>query len=325
MPEQPYIPMVSLITPCYNCSAYLPRLLESVLAQNYPRLEHVFIDDGSTDNTHKVIESYRSQYEAKGISMVCRQQENQGPGGAVNHGLKLFTGEFVSMPDSDDFFYPNAISKAVQYFQLNPECGILQINNDLFWENDLQRPVGTTFQRRKYDNINDKSALLEGYLLEKYQVMASTGLMFRASAFLSINPKREIYPSRSGQNWQVMLPLIYFTELGLLEEVQGAILIRHNSHSHALPTTQDRIQRGIEHEKILQETLNSMCLPADRDLHFRRLLAIKYHRIRAKLYAKIGAWQKMRQNLSALKKLSASQFTDYGAYLYFLRSLVYKK
>lgn len=325
MPEHPYIPMVSLITPCYNCSAYLPRLIKSVLAQNYPKIEHIFIDDGSTDDTHEIIESYRDQYGAKGISMVCHRQENQGPGGAVNHGLKLFTGEFVSMPDSDDFFYPYAISNAVQFFQRRPECGILQMNNDLFSENDLQRPVGTTFQQRKYNNINDKSALLEGFLLEKYQVMASTGLMFRANAFLSINPKREIYPSRSGQNWQVILPLIYSTGLGLLEEVQGAIIIRLNSHSHALPTIRDRIQRGIEHEKILQETLTSMHLPADQNLHFRRLLAIKYHRIRAKLHAKTGAWKRMRQNLAALKKLSASKFTDYGAYLYFLRSLVYKK
>lgn len=334
MSEQTSCPMISILTPCYNTASFLPRLMDSILSQNYPpssyhgepRVEHILINDGSTDNTEEVILSYQSKYEEKGYRFIYRQQENQGLGGTINNAMKLFHGDFFTCPDPDDFYYPGAFANIMQYFHENPSCGVLQINNDMVPEHNLNHKICTTFQRRNYDpkHLKDKIALITGYVTNKYMTLPSTGLMIRTSEFLKINPKRDIFPSRVGQNWQLILPMLYYSELGLLEECQGALVVRMDSHSHALPNAKARLDRINEHEKILQATFDSMLLPRDMDKYFRNVIGVTYARIRAKLSAKIGNWADMRKNLKILSELNARKFGDLADYFYYLRSFVYR-
>lgn len=95
-------PLVSIITPCFNGEAYLDRYFSSVLQQTYQPLELIFINDGSTDRTAEIAENYRPRLEAKGIRFIYQAQENAGQAAALNRGLKLFTGEYLTWPDSDD-------------------------------------------------------------------------------------------------------------------------------------------------------------------------------------------------------------------------------
>ena len=96
--------LVSLITPCYNGEKHIGRLLNSILEQTYPNIEHYVIDDGSTDNTADVIKSYIEKYEAKGYSLTYVFQNNSGQSVAINNGLKLIKGEYLLWPDSDDYY-----------------------------------------------------------------------------------------------------------------------------------------------------------------------------------------------------------------------------
>jgi UDP-glucose:(glucosyl)LPS beta-1,3-glucosyltransferase len=102
---------VSIITPAYNCGMFIQRLFDSILIQTYNNIEMFVIDDGSTDNTRQVIEAYMPRFIDRGYSLKYVYQENQGPAGAINTGLKLINEDsYLVWPDSDDFYAcPDAI------------------------------------------------------------------------------------------------------------------------------------------------------------------------------------------------------------------------
>ena len=108
-------PLVSILTPMYNTEKYVHRLLDSVLAQDYPAIEMVVVDDGSTDGSRAVVESYVDRFAAKGYALRCFHQPNSGQSVAIKNGLQRVTGAYLAWPDSDDFYTtPDAISKMVR-------------------------------------------------------------------------------------------------------------------------------------------------------------------------------------------------------------------
>lgn len=98
--------LVSIITPCYNGAHLIPRLLDSVLAQDYPTVEMFVVDDGSTDTTIEVVDGYAPRFEAHGYTLRCLHREHQGQSAALSLGLKEVKGEYLLWPDSDDYFTP---------------------------------------------------------------------------------------------------------------------------------------------------------------------------------------------------------------------------
>jgi len=105
---------ISLITPCYNAEAHIGRCIESVVAQNYPGLEYIIIDGGSTDNTLFITEQYE-QHITRIIS-----EPDKGVYDAMNKGIQLATGEVVGVLNADDFFASENILKTIgNIFALN--------------------------------------------------------------------------------------------------------------------------------------------------------------------------------------------------------------
>ena len=95
-------PKVSIIIPCYRQGHYLPFTIDDALAQTYPNLEVIVINDGSDDNTEEIARRY-------GGKIRYHWQTNQGLSAARNTGLKLATGTYVHFLDSDDRLHPDAI------------------------------------------------------------------------------------------------------------------------------------------------------------------------------------------------------------------------
>ena len=110
-------PLVSIVKPCYNGESYLSRFFDSILNQTYSNLEVVLINDGSTDRTENVVNQYRSLFDKKGITLIYEFQKNAGQAAALNRGLKLFTGEYVTWLDSDDEILPDFIKKKVDFWK----------------------------------------------------------------------------------------------------------------------------------------------------------------------------------------------------------------
>lgn len=108
MQEKGVTGLVSVIIPCYNAAPYLAETIESALKQSYPQLEVIVVDDGSTDSSSQIIESF-SHY----ANFVPLRQPNSGVSAARNMGIQQARGEFIAFLDADDWMYPDNISRKV--------------------------------------------------------------------------------------------------------------------------------------------------------------------------------------------------------------------
>jgi glycosyltransferase involved in cell wall biosynthesis len=115
-------PRVSVIVPAYNAAVYLPHAIDSVLAQTFVDWEIVVVDDGSTDHTQSVVESYRPALAAK---LQYIHQSNHGLPAARNTGIKAARGEFIALLDADDVWLPQRLERGVQVLDSDPEIGLV--------------------------------------------------------------------------------------------------------------------------------------------------------------------------------------------------------
>lgn len=112
------LPVVSIVTPAFNQGDYLAETIESVLAQDYPNIEYLVLDDGSTDSTPEVLERYRSR-----ITHI--RHDNIGQSRTLNKGWELSQGSLLGYISSDDRLHPKAISTLVNAFDGAPEVGVV--------------------------------------------------------------------------------------------------------------------------------------------------------------------------------------------------------
>ena len=101
---------VSVIIPVYNVEKYISKTVESVINQDYSNVEIILVDDGSPDNSNKIID----EMARRDHRIVCIHKENGGVSSARNAGLKIAKGEYVTFIDGDDWVEPNYISYFIE-------------------------------------------------------------------------------------------------------------------------------------------------------------------------------------------------------------------
>lgn len=109
-------PPVTVVTPSYNQGHYIRETIDSVLSQDYPNLEYIIMDGGSTDATASIVKDYASR-------LTFISEKDRGQSHAINKGFQMARGAIVSWLNSDDLYLPGAITKAVATFQRNPAAG----------------------------------------------------------------------------------------------------------------------------------------------------------------------------------------------------------
>jgi GT2 family glycosyltransferase/MoaA/NifB/PqqE/SkfB family radical SAM enzyme/glycosyltransferase involved in cell wall biosynthesis len=189
------LPLVSVVVPSYNQAEWLPKTLDSIIAQSYPVWEAVVVDDGSTDNTWEVIQEYsKKDSRIKGI-----HKDNGGISSALNTGIENATGKFFCWLSSDDLFNPAKLELQVKAFeQLNNSYGIIFGAFDLIDANDKvtkltqSKPFfdGMEFpQQLKYDMIDGCTVMLPmsvmremGGFNTQYKHAQDTEFWFRLAA-----------------------------------------------------------------------------------------------------------------------------------------------
>ncbi len=117
---QQELPLVSIVTPSLNQGAYVEETILSVKNQTYPRVEHIIIDGGSTDNTLDVIKKYDGAYNMRWIS-----EPDEGQSDAINKGWRMATGEILAYLNSDDTYMPRAVETAVRWLTDHPDVDML--------------------------------------------------------------------------------------------------------------------------------------------------------------------------------------------------------
>jgi len=246
--------LVSIVSPCYNGENYIERYIKAIIDQTYRPLELILVNDGSTDKTNDIVSKYIKKIENSGIIFKYIYQENKGPGAAINNGLKSTEGDYLIWPDTDDFLYPESIRKRVAFLEEQPEFGFVYSDGETYFENDLVKSVS------KIKAFIPK----DGYMFKNFvtakAVYTPCGYMVRMDAFLDVNAKKEIFPSRYGQNIQMLLPISYKHRCGYLKECLYGRVDREGSLSKKVWIEgEDAWQIGILGlSDIFVETLKSI-------------------------------------------------------------------
>jgi len=113
---------VSVVVPTFNREALLPETIRSIHAQIYRPIECIVVDDGSTDNTEKIVNQFKNKLQKENFSLHFLKQANGGAPSARNNGTSHSSGEFIQYLDSDDLIYPDKISEQVEYLTAEEDC-----------------------------------------------------------------------------------------------------------------------------------------------------------------------------------------------------------
>lgn len=127
------MPKVSVIIPCYNQGKYLEEAINSVLNQTFQDFEIIIVNDGSNDNSKKIID----KIENPKISVI--HQENKGVSAARNTGIKNSTGEYILPLDADDRIAPTYLEKAVYHIEKDEKIGIVYCKALKFYGNHTKK------------------------------------------------------------------------------------------------------------------------------------------------------------------------------------------
>ena len=177
-------PLVSIITPCYNGERFIHRFFDSIIKQTYNNIELIFIDDGSTDNTAIIAKRYGDLLTEKGVRFVYCYQENKGQASAINKGLDLIRGEYLTWPDSDDWLDDRCIEIKVKLFQEHPEWGMICCRTAAINECDAEKGIYKMEYIMERKSKDSKNFFLD-LILENDVYFAPGGYMVRTRLLLS--------------------------------------------------------------------------------------------------------------------------------------------
>ena len=263
------MPLVSMVMPCYNVCDKMERMLKSLLRQTYRHIEVIFVDDGSTDGTGELINSYRDRLTDAGMSVIYLYQENRGLGGAVNRGLKEMHGDYLTWPDPDDWLSDDSVEKKLRFLEEHPEYGIVTSNAYVYDEKDVTHPIGKIVSRVTDNTRQDN----QFELLLRYRSVFCPGChMVRMSAFRDANPECDIYESRGGQNFQMLLPVYYRYKRYFLDEPLYNYVIYSDSHSRGDNTLEKKIRRLDGLLDIILSTLARIPMSSDEREKYEKMV-----------------------------------------------------
>lgn len=297
--------LVSVLTPMYNTGRYIHRLLDSVLSQTYPNIEMIVIDDGSCDNSKDVVMKYISKFENKGYSLRYEYQENAGQSVAIKNGLSLCYGEYLVWPDSDDYYSSDdAITQMVNVLAYS--------SNDFQLVRTQEKVIDET--TGKVIRLNGENAKEEEDLSLFYDcLMARNGFFFCPGAYMfKIEIFREltdmdIYTEKdAGQNWQLLLPILYQYRCRTILKPLYTVVARSNSHSRGQYNGYDSsVKKFNSYYNTQIETLKRIkSFPKDKVESYKTLFKVDYGWKLYNIALMEGTRENIRHSLNLIRENS---------------------
>lgn len=230
------LPLVTIITPSYNRGDLLEETIQSVLNQDYPNIEYVIIDDGSTDNTELVLRKYEQR------AQVIRK-ENTGENATVNLGFHLAKGKYVCVVNSDDPILKHCISSLVSEMEMSPQATIAYGD----WA-----MIGPNHEFLKYERLR---LYTTENMLANVNFGMGPGILIRQSAIVRHGARREAY--RYAGDMEFMLRMSLHGGFVYVPQV----LATHRLHPDSLSVKSKRDAIGAEMRDAFRRTMNSPAFP----------------------------------------------------------------
>jgi len=191
---------VSVIIPAYNKAEYTRRTVDSVLAQTYPHVEIIVVDDGSKDQTANVMAEYggRIHYVFKANGGACS---------ARNEGIRSATGEYVAFLDCDDLYGVEKIKRCVDYLEKNPRFGF--VYTAAYFIDEQDEIVGRYDHPRSREGFIASKLILEDFICNS-TVLVRKSILQKAGFF-----DEEIF---TPADWDMWLRLSEIAQAGYIRE-----------------------------------------------------------------------------------------------------------
>lgn len=164
------LPLVTVVTPSLNQARFLERTIDSVLSQDFPRLEYIVVDGGSTDGSQDIIRKYSNRL------VWWVSEPDAGQTDAINKGFAHARGDILAWLNSDDTWVPEAVSSVADAFAQQPDCGLIYGGANYIDEED--RIIG-----RFPASQTDYRLLRQGYVHIPQQAA-----FFRADLWRALGP-----------------------------------------------------------------------------------------------------------------------------------------
>lgn len=293
-------PMISIVTPSFNQGQFLERTILSVINQNYPNLEYIVIDGGSTDNSVEIIKKYEHS-----INYWCSEPDN-GHYDAVNKGFSKATGDILAWINSDDMYCPWALKTVGSVFSALPEVHWLTTLTPLKWdEQDF------CFEADNFPGFS-KKAFLNGI----YLPWDGTWPIQQESTFW----RRSLWDSIGGVNTDFHLAgdfdlwsqFFKKTDLYGLCSPLGGFRVHSNQRSHQVKEYRDEAHRSLlalRRElgwKEKMQTSRIMC--SEPDNRIMRFINTVWRKLNSKKYIGKNISREIRSDGSYWRVVEASFF-----------------
>jgi glycosyltransferase involved in cell wall biosynthesis len=234
-------PLVSVILGNYNYGRFIAQSIDSVLNQTYQNFELIVVDDGSTDNSRNIIESYEER-------LIAIFQENAGQEATFNAGIERSKGEIICFLDADDYFHKDKLAKVVASFVNHPEW--VQVGHCWISVDVESLPVGSsTSNILSQGNVRD-------LLLKwgKYASTISSGLSCRRSTLDKVMPLSKGWGVDAFLN--VTLP--FYGEVGCINEP----LMFYRMHGKNMRAYNDNLPYLIQQREATANFINEVAARA---------------------------------------------------------------
>ena len=228
------LPLVTIITPTYNCEKYIRQTIESVLDNGYKNIEYILIDDDSTDKTTDIIGRYK-------LPMLTNES-NKGEQSTVNKGLKWVSGKYFMIVNADDPLLTGAIAALVHFMEEYSDelCAYpdwQSINED----GSIKRHI----KSRDYDFI---------YMVKHHTCLPSVGCMFRSNIIKDIGYRDTSFQWLGDFDYWLRIGLV-----GTMLHVPYPLATWRNRAGQASKDKSDR--RAQEHIRVIQKLYNMPIIP----------------------------------------------------------------
>ena len=223
-------PKISIVTPSFNQGIFIEKTINSILDQNYPNLEYIIIDGGSTDNTVNVIKKYERHLK------YWVSEPDRGQSHAINKGLNHCSGEIFNWMNSDDYLEPNALFQVCDAYKKNPQSSA--------W-------IGAT-KRLHSNGFLHYISYPNGLFIEHISLSIPSRCLYQPSCFFNLNYVKELNGVREDLHYSMDLELyIRLSKKGSFTRGEG-IWSTAIAHPDA-KTVKNVRESNLEKKKLYQE------------------------------------------------------------------------